>query len=120
VSADRARPDTGSATVWVLAVASLLCALGVGVSGVVQVRVLRSAASTAADLAALAGAAELPSATLACAQAARVAAAQQARLVSCHIDGAAVAVVDALDPEGALSDLGPVTVRSRAGPPAGS
>jgi secretion/DNA translocation related TadE-like protein len=75
--------DAGSASVWVLTVCALLLLVG----GAVQVRTLavlaRHRAESAADFAALAGAVQIGGTGVPCTTAARVAAADGARLVSC-------------------------------------
>ncbi|MDT0445397.1 Rv3654c family TadE-like protein [Streptomyces johnsoniae] len=104
--------DRGSATVWAALCATLLCLVFAAVLALGQVTGARQRAAAAADLAALAAADVAPDgADAACALARRVAGAQGARLVRCHVGGE-------------ISDLtaearaGPysVRVRARAGP----
>ncbi|MFF2849728.1 Rv3654c family TadE-like protein [Streptomyces sp. NPDC058001] len=104
--------DRGSATVWaVVATAALGLVFGAFLA-MGQAVVARHEAGGAADLAALAAADHwLQGSADACAQAARVAEAQGARLVRCAVDGAISEVT-------AAAGLGPfrAEVRSRAGP----
>lgn len=87
-------PDRGSATIWVLTLSGVLAVLAAAVVLVGAAAVARHRAETAADLAALAAAGR---AVLgepgACERAAEVARANAARLVSCSVDGSAVAQV---------------------------
>jgi secretion/DNA translocation related TadE-like protein len=107
--------DDGSGTIWVLALTMLVCAAATAVLVLVQVRVVRAHAITAADLAALAAAAELPLTEQACTQAARVAQAQGAVLSSCTSDGEKVDVEVTCTLSGPLGAVGIVRARSRAG-----
>lgn len=82
------RRDRGSATVWVVAVMAVVWGLAYVLVQVGMARVAVHAARTAADLGALA-AAELAVAAPgeACGRAAEVVAANDARIVSCEIEG---------------------------------
>ena len=111
------RHDDGAATVWVLAVAAMVCALSAVGLGLTEVRLVRQQVATAADLSALAAAARLPLVGLGCAEAERVARVQGAQLASCTSDGTTVDVVVVRDLGGLWGALGVVSVRSRAGPP---
>ncbi|MFJ6568748.1 Rv3654c family TadE-like protein [Streptomyces sp. NPDC091292] len=104
--------DRGSATVWaVVALATLGLVFGAFLA-MGRAVVARHEAGGAADLAALAAADHwLRGSAGACAQAARVAEAQGARLVRCVVDGAVSEVTVAAGP----GPLG-AEVRSRAGP----
>ncbi|RBM22542.1 Rv3654c family TadE-like protein [Streptomyces sp. PT12] len=112
--ADPARhaADRGSATVWAVLCATLLCLLFAAVLALGQVSGARQRAAAAADLAALAAAdVALDGREAACATAERVAAAQHARVVRCHIGGEIADLT-------AEARAGPyaVRVRARAGP----
>jgi hypothetical protein len=119
--------DRGSATVWLLAVVMLVWLVAGAVLADGNAVAARHHAATAADLAALAGAAvasgaqwtnalptgALPNGALptghteppaACSAARSVAAANGARLLDCHVDGVTVAVV-AATPLGRLAQL---------------
>ncbi len=109
--------DRGSATMLVIGAMLVLAtatavALAVGV-----VAAHRQKAATAADLAALAAAAEtsdeLP---IACARAATVASANGGRLDACQARDGSVDVVTSVELPGALAGFGPLHARSRAGP----
>ena len=85
-----AEGERGAATVWMLA---LLCVLMLALTGslkLAQVAFARSAAATAADLAALAGAAQREHA---CVIANVVAAQNDARLLACEVQGMDVRVL---------------------------
>ncbi|MFE3874055.1 Rv3654c family TadE-like protein [Kitasatospora sp. NPDC059146] len=113
--------DTGSATVWLLALAMLGTTVFAATVAVGTVVAARHRAESAADLAALAAADRLlldPDGG--CARAVGIAAAQGAALVSCAVDRSADAVeVVAEVPVGGLPrrlPVGPARARSRAGP----
>ncbi|GIF05299.1 Rv3654c family TadE-like protein [Actinoplanes siamensis] len=85
--------DRGAASIFVLAVGLFLVAAGMAGAMVVAARVTRHSARTAADLAALAGAGRaVEGPGVACAVAARYAAANRARLTSCEVSGLEVVV----------------------------
>jgi secretion/DNA translocation related TadE-like protein len=110
--------ERGSATVWVIALAGMLAAVGVAAVLVGAAVVGRHRATGAADLAALAAAEQaVRGRSDACSVAARVAEANTARLTRCAVDGAAVVEVAVTVPV----HLGPLgvreaTARARAGP----
>ncbi|MFE6049504.1 Rv3654c family TadE-like protein [Kitasatospora sp. NPDC056446] len=113
--------DTGSATVWLLALAMLGTAVFAATIAVGSVVAARHRAESAADLAALAAADRLlldPDGG--CARAVGIAAAQGAGLVSCVVDGSADAVEVVAEVEvGRLPlriPVGPARARARAGP----
>ncbi|WP_328969282.1 Rv3654c family TadE-like protein [Streptomyces sp. NBC_00239] len=109
----RGDAERGSATVWAVLVACLLCAVFGGVLTLGQVLVARHRAAAAADLAALAAAGRWQDGEeAACAAAARVARGQSAGLVHCAVTGEIADVT-------ARSSAGPFTprIRARAGPP---
>ncbi|ARQ69957.1 Rv3654c family TadE-like protein [Streptomyces marincola] len=104
--------DRGSATVWGALCATLLCVVFGGVLALGQVTGAKQRAAGAADLAALAAAdAAWDGADAACDLARRVAAAQDARVVRCHVGGEIADLT-------AEARAGPYTVRvrARAGP----
>ncbi|MFC7981371.1 Rv3654c family TadE-like protein [Streptomyces sp. NPDC057336] len=104
--------DRGSATVWSVGAVAVLCLVFGAVLALGQAVVARHRAAGGADLAALAAADHWDrGGTAACARAARIAAAQGARLVSCVLTGQVSDVTVA-------SGRGPFSaeVRARAGP----
>ncbi|MFE2328300.1 Rv3654c family TadE-like protein [Streptomyces sp. NPDC059385] len=104
--------DRGSATVWAVLVVAVLSAVFGGVLLLGQAVVARHRAAAAADLAALAAAANWAHGpATACAAAARVAGAQGARLSGCVLEGEVAEVTARV----AAGPFGP-TIRSRAGP----
>ncbi|MEV4860835.1 flp pilus-assembly TadE/G-like family protein [Streptomyces ossamyceticus] len=108
-----ARSDRGSATVWVVGVLVVLCAVFGAVLAMGQAVVIRHRAAGAADLAALAAADHwMKGGEGACATAERVARAQGSRIVSCEMEGE-IADVTAASGTGLLT----AEARARAGPP---
>src|SRR4051794_35229228 len=110
--------DRGSATVWVLALAGLLAACGAAVVVVGAAVVARHRATTAADLAALAGAGRaVVGEADACADAGRIAHANGAVVDSCTVRPGGVVEVR-LHVEVRLGSLGSraADARARAGP----
>lgn len=109
----RVRSDGGSATVLVVAMAGVLMFVIVGLAAVGGLVTAQRRAQSAADLAALGGAAAPDDA---CGEAGRVAAANSAALDGCTVDGSEVSVV--------VSVAGPhlpgrrvrVSAEARAGP----
>lgn len=110
--------QSGSATVLVLAALALVAVLATTLAGLGAAVVARHRAQAAADLSALAAADALlgRSPRLPCPAAARVAAAQGARVVSCVLSGATVSVIATVSPAGAAAGLGEAVGRARAGP----
>lgn len=109
--------DAGAATVLVLALAGILAVTGATVLGATQAVAARHRAGSAADLAALAAAARWDEGERqACARAARVAAAQGARVSRCHRLGEVVEVTAEVPLPGWLARVRPVGVTARAGP----
>jgi secretion/DNA translocation related TadE-like protein len=85
--------DRGAASIFVLAVGLALVVAGLGGASVGTARVGRHQAQNAADLAALAGAADaIYGEGMACARARRFAAANGGRMTSCTVDGLEVVV----------------------------
>jgi secretion/DNA translocation related TadE-like protein len=114
----RARPgERGSATVWMVMACGVLALVGAAaVLGGAAV-VARHRATTAADLAALAGAVRAVEGADACGAAERLASANAAQLVTCSATPGAVVDVEVsvpvrLGPLGVFS----ATARARAGP----
>ncbi|WP_049577177.1 Rv3654c family TadE-like protein [Streptomyces sp. SBT349] len=100
--------DRGSATVWAAVSATLLCLVFAAVLALGHVTGARQRAAGAADLAALAQADRaLDGQEAACALARRVADAQGARLVRCHVGGEIADLT-------AEARAGPYAVRARA------
>jgi secretion/DNA translocation related TadE-like protein len=119
-----ARPtgDHGSATVWVIALSTVLAVVGAAVVLVGAATVARHRAEAAADLAALAAAGRAAAGEPgACGLAAEVARADAATLISCSVGGDAVVELRVSSPVH-LGRLGSwaASARARAGPvPAG-
>ncbi|WP_174547758.1 Rv3654c family TadE-like protein [Nocardiopsis dassonvillei] len=110
------RSDSGSATVWWVALGALLWFVTLAVLATSAARLDRDRATTAADLAALAAAAGAVHGTeRACAQARDTAEANHASLESCVLTGSTVEVVVAVS--SSLIER-PVQARSLAGPAA--
>ena len=124
---EAAGPETGSASLWLLSFAMVVC-LCAGAVVVIGVAVAaRHRAATAADLSALAGAAALAGASpvspndghdAACAAAEAVVRANGARLVHCDVGGLTVEVVAAISLRAQVPAVavGTVTATARAGP----
>jgi secretion/DNA translocation related TadE-like protein len=112
-SRDRAVDERGAATVLVVAMAGVLMFVMVGLAAAGGLVTAQRRAQAAADLAALGGADAL---TDACAQAGRVAGANDAALDECHVDGAVVSVsVSVPGPDVPWTRVR-VTAEARAGP----
>jgi len=104
----RARADRGSATLWAVFLIALLCTATGALLTLGHALTARHRAGAAADLAVLAAADHaLDGEAAACGLAARVAAAQGARLLRCAVVGEIADLTAA---------VGPAEVRSRAGP----
>ena len=117
--------DRGSATIWVLCCCAVVIALAAATLAVGAAVVARHRASVVADLAALAAAQALVEGkSLPCQSAARVAAAQGGRLVSCSVVGPGADTVEVVAevPVSRTSLLAavlpPARARARAGPSA--
>ncbi|MGH4016132.1 MAG: Rv3654c family TadE-like protein [Pseudonocardiaceae bacterium] len=113
----RAQAERGAATVWaagVIAVLMSVAVFGLHLGGAI---LARHHAESAADLAALAGAASVVTGERqACAQARRVTDRMRVRLVSCLARGGDLLVQVAARPGDPLGSLGDATGRARAGP----
>ncbi|WP_150243964.1 Rv3654c family TadE-like protein [Nocardiopsis quinghaiensis] len=111
-------PDSGSATVWWIALGALLWFITLAVLATATARLDRDRATAAADLSALAAAARAVHGTeQACARARDTAEANRASLRSCVLTGSTAEVVVSVP--SSLVDR-PVTARARAGPAAAS
>ena len=108
------RDEAGAASVVVLALAFALVIVAWGCGAVVATVVAHRAAQNAADMAALAAAQDLARAADACATAADVALANDARLVTCTMEGS-VMWVDVVVEAGFGAKVA-VHARARAGP----
>lgn len=109
--------DRGVATVWAAVAIAALVSTAVFGLHLGEALVARHHAESAADLAALAGAAGvLPGEQHACAQARRVTDRMRVELVSCRVQGLDVLVDVAAQPPGWLGELGAATAQARAGP----
>jgi secretion/DNA translocation related TadE-like protein len=109
--------DRGSGTVWVLAAGLVLLLAGLAGAAVGAAHVARHRAQTAADLAALAGAAHaIEGSDPACARAAEIAAANGARVATCHLDGLDLTVTVEVSPPAVVGVGRPATATARAGP----
>jgi secretion/DNA translocation related TadE-like protein len=113
----RCRGERGSASLWVLACGLAVLLLGLGGAQVGNAMISRHRASSAADLAALAGArATYAGAATSCAQAGRLAAANHGRLVGCVVDGRYVTVTVEVDLAGPAGLALTARAVARAGP----
>jgi secretion/DNA translocation related TadE-like protein len=111
------RADRGSATVWLLAIGLVLVAAGLAGAVLGAAHVARHQAQSAADLAALAGAARaVEGPQVACARAAELVMANGARLTGCTLDGLDLTVTVEVSPAPALDFGRPATATARAGP----
>ena len=112
-----ARTEHGYATVWTMAAA--VCVLAVGLTGLLlgQATVARHRAQDAADLGALAGASlAAVDPEGACALAAQIVSANGATETECRVDGFDVTVTVTTTVPGAFREIGPASASARAGP----
>jgi secretion/DNA translocation related TadE-like protein len=110
-------PDRGAASVLLLAVGLVLVMAGLGGAAIGTARVARHQAQNAADLAALAGATDAVfGESVACARAARLAAANGARLTSCTVDGLEIVVRAEVAVQPLPGVLRKAAASARAGP----
>jgi len=115
VRPSRARHELGAATLLVVAMAGVLLLLGAAL-GVVQAMVVaHRQAQSAADLAALAGAAAIARGEDGCLRAAAVAAANDASVTSCAPSGAEVRVTVTVSGPRWLGQAADLTASARAG-----
>ena len=112
----RRRHDDGAGTVLALAMMGLLVVVGLGVAGVVGVVAAHRGAQSAADLAALAGAAALQDGADPCERATEVARRNRADLRACEVDGWSVAVTATAPTPVLLGRVYELPARARAGP----
>jgi secretion/DNA translocation related TadE-like protein len=112
----RARDDRGSASIWLLGIGLAVVSLAVAVAWAAGVLVTQHRARAAADLGALAGAPyAVQGRSVACAAAARVVGANDARLVDCTCNGLDVTITVAARSAGRVGS--PVmSATARAGP----
>ena len=107
-------PDRGAASVWLLGIAAAVVAFAALVAVSAGVLVARHRARAAADLAALAGAAQAPlGEAVACGRAATVAGAQHATVVSCELKGLDLVVTVGVP---GVAGSRRITAAARAGP----
>ncbi|HKR51628.1 MAG TPA: Rv3654c family TadE-like protein [Pseudonocardiaceae bacterium] len=112
-----AENDRGAATVWAAGAIAVLMSMAVFGVHLGAAIVARHQAESAADLAALAGAATVVAGEQhACAQARRVTDRMRVQLVSCRTSGWDLLVDVAARPAGWLSGLRTATGQARAGP----
>jgi secretion/DNA translocation related TadE-like protein len=110
-------PDRGSATIWVLAAGLVLLLAGVSGATVGAAHVARHQAQSAADLAALAGAAHaVEGSGAACVRAAQIAAANDARVAGCQLNGLDLTVTVEVSPPAIVGAGRPASATARAGP----
>ncbi|WP_030440742.1 Rv3654c family TadE-like protein [Actinoplanes subtropicus] len=110
-------PDQGAASVLLLGVGLVLVLAGLGGAAIGTARVARHQAQNAADLAALAGATDAVfGEPVACARAARFAAANGARLTSCTVDGLEIVVRAEVAVQPLPGVLRKAAASARAGP----
>jgi secretion/DNA translocation related TadE-like protein len=109
--------DRGSASIWLLAAAAVVVAVGMAATLVGTATVARHRAKAAADLGALAGARYAASgAAFACARAAAVVALNGARLLDCHLESLDLIVTAEVPIAGLPGAMTSAEATSRAGP----
>ena len=109
--------DRGSGTIWIAAMAAILCVVASTVMLLGLAQTARHKANSAADLAALAAAQVLVDGTGSpCAVASGTAATNGARLASCAVAGEIVSVSISVDVRLGRFGLGTATATARAGP----
>lgn len=116
MSPARHAPEAGSASVLAVVLAGLLCVVtlvGVAIGGLL---VGHRQAAAAADLAALAGAGAQQQGRSGCGAARAAAAANDARLTGCWVNGATVTVAVVREVRSAFGRTVRVSSRARAGP----
>jgi secretion/DNA translocation related TadE-like protein len=112
-----ARPDRGSASIWVLAAGLVFVPFATTVVLAGSAAIARHRAQSAADLGALAGAVEVvvdPSG--ACGAAAVVVADNGAAMTACRVDALDIIVAASVPVAGAIAGIGPAVAVARAGP----
>lgn len=109
--------DRGMATVWAAGAIAVLVSMAVFGLHLGEAMVVRHQVESAADLAALAGAATVVAGEqYACSQARRVTDRMRVQLASCEIRDWTVLIQATAQPAGWLATLGAATARARAGP----
>jgi secretion/DNA translocation related TadE-like protein len=109
--------DRGSATVWLLAALLVLFTAGGGALAEAMTAATRQRAATAADLAALAAAADRSADPRSgCTRARTIGTANGARLIGCRVRDGTAEVTVAVRLPGFLNTLGSLSARARAGP----
>jgi secretion/DNA translocation related TadE-like protein len=116
VSVSRARGERGAASLFAVACLSVLLMVGAALGVVAAMVHAHRAAQSAADLAALAAAAEVADGGDACAVAGRIAAANGAGLEVCEVSGRDVLVTVTVDGPRWLGQSGDLAAAARAGP----
>jgi secretion/DNA translocation related TadE-like protein len=110
------RAETGSATMWVASMTVVLGAVTLVLAHIGGVLAERRQAESAADLAALAGAAAVQHGRDGCARAGVIAGRNGADLTACSVSGRRVTVRVRREVELPVLGEVPVTARARAGP----
>ncbi|MBU2667670.1 flp pilus-assembly TadE/G-like family protein [Actinoplanes bogorensis] len=109
--------DRGAATIFVLAIGLLLVAAGVAGAAVGAARVGRHQARAAADLGALAGAAQaIFGPGIACARASELVTANGGRMTSCAVEGLEIVVTAEVEVHLILGLTPSAAAAARAGP----
>jgi secretion/DNA translocation related TadE-like protein len=109
--------DSGSATIWTVALVAALLMFATGILAVGSATVTRHRAAGAADLAALAAADYAPDGEqAACGWARWVTDRMRVQLVSCQLAGWDALVQTSAEPPGPLARFGAATAHARAGP----
>jgi secretion/DNA translocation related TadE-like protein len=110
------RGQRGAATLLAVALMSVLLLVGAALGVVAAMVWAHRAAQSAADLSALAGAADLQEGEDACSTAARIAGANHAGLTSCRVQGEEVLVEVRVGGPRWLGQEADLSARARAGP----
>jgi secretion/DNA translocation related TadE-like protein len=110
------RDERGAASLLAVALLSVLLLVGTALGVVAAMVWAHRAAQSAADLSALAGAADLQEGEDACVAAARIAGANRANLTSCRVHGEEVVVEVMVPGPRWLGQDADLSARARAGP----
>ena len=110
------RGERGSASLLVVALLSVLLLVGAALGVVAAMVWAHRVAQSAADLSALAGAADLQEGEDACASASRIAGANDASLTTCRVQGEVVEVEVTVAGPHWLGQHADLSARARAGP----
>ena len=108
--------ETGSASMWLIPMIAVIGVVTLVLAHVGAALVERREAQSAADLAAVAGAAALQRGEDGCARAAAIAGRNEAELVGCAVSGSRITVRVRRHVEVPILGELPVTARARAGP----